>query len=82
MEMDIIDMKTRKHSLDEREKELVKLLMADCSFTEEMLEAELDEQLGYEKNSILGNNEQTKLNNLYMTKQPFTGGIIRRISFL
>ena len=50
--------------------ELVKLLMADCTSTgdiqdklkrqfagtiEQMLEAEMDEHLGYEKNSVAGN---------------------------
>lgn len=57
-------MKTRTHGLDEREKELVKLLMAECETTgdiqaklkklfagtiEQMLEVEMDEHLGYEK---------------------------------
>ena len=67
----------RTHGLDEREMELVKLLMADCQTNllvwatgdiqaklkklfagtiEQMLEAEMDEHLGYEKNSIAGNN--------------------------
>ena len=61
----------RTHGLDEREMKLVKLLMADCQTTgdiqaklkklfagtiEQMLEAEMDEHLGYEKNSIAGNN--------------------------
>ncbi len=60
----------RTHGLDEREMELVKLLMADCQTTgdiqsklkklfagtiEQMLEAEMDEHLGYEKNSVTGN---------------------------
>ena len=64
-------MKTRNHGLDEREMELVKLLMADCKSTgdiqaklkklfagtiEQMLEVEMDEHLGYEKNSVDGNN--------------------------
>lgn len=64
-------MRTRTHGLDEKEMELVKLLMADCKSTgdiqeklkrlfagtiEQMLEAELDEHLGYDKNSTLGNN--------------------------
>ena len=55
----------RTHGLDEREMELVKLLMTDCQTTgdiqaklkklfagtiEQMLEAEMDEHLGYEKN--------------------------------
>ena len=61
----------RTHGLDEREMELVKLLMADCQTTgdiqaklkrlfagpiEQMFEAEMDEHLGYEKNSVEGNN--------------------------
>lgn len=64
-------MKTRNHGLNEKETELVKLLMADCKTTgdiqnklkrlfagtiEQMLEAEMDEHLGYEKNSAAGNN--------------------------
>ena len=63
----------RTHGLDEREMELVKLLMADCQTTgdiqaklkklfagtiEQMLEAEMDEHLGYEKNSVAGNNSE------------------------
>lgn len=66
-----IDMKTSKNILTEKEMELVQLLMADCKSTgdiqnklkrlfsgtiEQMLEAEMDEHLGYEKNSIEGNN--------------------------
>ena len=62
-------MKNRDHGLSK--KELVQLLMADCESTEDiqaklkklfagtieqMLEAEMDEHLGYEKNSVLGNN--------------------------
>ena len=61
----------RTHGLDEKEMELVKLLMANCQTTgdiqaklkrlfagtiEQMLEAEMDEHLGYEKNSVEGNN--------------------------
>lgn len=64
-------MKTSKNILTEKEMELVQLLMADCKSTgdiqnklkrlfsgtiEQMLEAEMDEHLGYEKNSIEGNN--------------------------
>ena len=64
-------MKNRNHGLSEKEMELVQLLMADCESTgdiqaklkrlfagtiEQMLEAEMDEHLGYEKNSALGNN--------------------------
>lgn len=62
-------MKNRNYGLSE--KELVQLLMADCESTgdiqaklkklfagtiEQMLEAEMDEHLGYEKNSVLSNN--------------------------
>lgn len=67
----------RTHGLDEREMELVKLLMADCQTTgdiqaklkrlfagtiEQMLEAEMDEHLGYEKNSVAGNNSGNSRN--------------------
>ena len=70
-------MKTRKHNLSEREQELVGLLMADCQSTgdiqaklkqlfagtiEKMLEAEMDEHLGYDKNSVLGNNSGNSRN--------------------
>ena len=70
-------MKTRTHGLNEREMELVKLLMAECKSTgdiqnklkrlfagtiEQMLEAEMDEHLGYEKNSIAGNNSGNSRN--------------------
>ena len=63
-------MKNRNHGLSEKEMELVQLLMADCESTgdiqaklkrlfagtiEQMLEAEMDEHLGYEKNSAFGN---------------------------
>jgi len=68
---------TRTHGLDEREMELVKLLMADCKSTgdiqaklkklfagtiEQMLEVEMDEHLGYEKNSVEGNNSGNSRN--------------------
>ena len=64
-------MKNRNHGLSDKEMELVKLLMADCESTgdiqaklkrlfagtiEQMLEAKMDEHLGYEKNSVAGNN--------------------------
>ena len=64
-------MKTRKKVLSEKEMELVQYLMADCKSTrdiqeklkrlfagtiEQMLEAEMEEHLGYEKNSVEGNN--------------------------
>ena len=70
-------MKTRSHGLSEKEPELVQLLMADCQSTgdiqaklkrlfagtiEQMLEAEMDEYLGYEKNSVLGNNSGNSRN--------------------
>ena len=57
-------MANRNHGLSEKEMELVKLLMSDCETTgdiqaklkrlfagtiEQMLEAEMDEHLGYEK---------------------------------
>lgn len=73
---------TRTHGLDEREKELVKLLMTDCESTadiqaklkklfagtiEQMLEVEMDEHLGYEKNSVVGNNSGNSRNG-YGTK--------------
>ena len=63
----------RTHGLDEREIELVKLLMADCQTTgdiqaklkrlfagtiEQILEEEMDEHLGYEKNSVKENNTE------------------------
>jgi putative transposase len=70
-------MKTTKHGLSEKEKELVQLLMADCETTgdiqaklkelfagtiEQMLDAEMDEHLGYEKNSAAGNNSGNSRN--------------------
>ncbi len=71
-------MKTKtQHGLSEKEMELVKYLMADCKTTadiqaklkrlfagtiEQMLEAEMDEHLGYEKNSVLGNNSGNSRN--------------------
>ena len=70
-------MKNRNHGLSEKEMELVKLLMADCESTgdiqaklkrlfagtiEQMLEAEMDEHLGYDKNSVLGNNSGNSRN--------------------
>ena len=63
-------MKTREHGLNERELELVKLLMSECESTrdiqeklkrlfsgtiEQMLEAEMEEHLGYAKHSAAGN---------------------------
>ncbi len=70
-------MKKRNHGLSEKEMELVKLLMEDCESTgdiqaklkrlftgtiEQMLEAEMDEHLGYEKNSVAGNNSGNSRN--------------------
>lgn len=70
-------MKARTHGLNERENELVKLLMAECETTgdiqaklkklfagtiEQMLEVEMDEHLGYAKNSVLGNNSGNSRN--------------------
>lgn len=67
----------KKHGLDEKEMELAGLLMADCETTsdiqaklkrlfagtiEQMLEAEMDEHLGYEKNSVSGNNSGNSRN--------------------
>lgn len=70
-------MKTRKHGLTEREQELVQLLMSECESTsdiqaklkrlfagtiEQMLEAEMEEHLGYEKHSVAGNNSGNSRN--------------------
>jgi putative transposase len=70
-------MKTSKNIHTEHEKELVQLLMSDCQSTgdiqeklkrlfsgaiEQMLEAEMDEHLGYDKNSVLGNNSGNSRN--------------------
>ena len=70
-------MRNRNHGLSEKEMELVKYLMADCQSTgdiqnklkrllagtiEQMLEAEMDEHLGYEKNSVAGNNSRNSHN--------------------
>lgn len=70
-------MKTRDHGLSEKEIEHVQLLMANCQSTgdiqaklkrlfagtiEQTLEAEMDEHLGYGKNSILGNNSGNSRN--------------------
>ena len=64
-------MKTTRHSLSEKEMELAKEVMAECKNTndvqqmlkrlfagtiEQMLKAEMEEFLGYEKHSIAGNN--------------------------
>jgi putative transposase len=70
-------MKRSKHILTDKEMELVSLLMADCQSTadiqsklkrlfagtiEQMLESEMEEHLGYEKNSIEGNNSGNSRN--------------------
>ena len=67
----------KENRLTEREKEMVKYLMADCETTqdiqnklkrlfsstiEQMLEAEMEEHLGYEKNSVAGNNSGNSRN--------------------
>ena len=70
-------MKTSKNILSEKEMELVSLLMQDCKSTgdiqsklkrlfagtiEQMLEAEIDEHLGYEKHDVAGNNSGNSRN--------------------
>ena len=70
-------MAQRVHGLNEREAELIKLIAAECETTgdvqqmlkklfagtiEQILEAEMDEHLGYEKNSVLGNNSGNSRN--------------------
>ena len=70
-------MKTRRPGLTEKEMELVQLLMSECQTTgdiqeklkrlfagtiEQMLEVEMDEHLGYEKNSASGNNSGNSRN--------------------
>ncbi len=75
-------MRKTKHGLSEKEKELVQLLIADCKTTgdiqaklktlfagtiEQMLEVEMEEHLGYEKNSVAGNNSGNSRNG-YGTK--------------
>jgi putative transposase len=70
-------MRTSKNILTEQEKELVEMLMADCQSTgdiqsklkrlfagtiEQMLESEMDVHLGYDKNSVLGNNSGNSRN--------------------
>ncbi len=67
----------RTHGLSEREMELARLLMEECHSTgdiqeklkrlfagtiEQMLEAEMDEHLGYEKHSVAGNNSGNSRN--------------------
>lgn len=70
-------MKTSKNILTEKEMELVSILMQDCKSTsdiqsklkrlfagtiEQMLEAEMDEHLGYEKHSAIGKNSGNSRN--------------------
>ena len=70
-------MRQSKNILTEEERELVGLLMQDCQSTgdiqsrlkrlfagtiEQMLEAEMDEHLGYEKHSVEGNNSGNSRN--------------------
>ena len=70
-------MRTSKNIQTEHEMELVRLLMEDCRSTgdiqaklkrlfagtiEQMLEAEMDLHLGYDKNSVLGNNSGNSRN--------------------
>lgn len=70
-------MKESKHGLSDKEKELVSLLMQDCQSTgdiqaklkrlfagsiEQMLEAEMDEHLGYEKHSVEGDHSGNSRN--------------------
>ena len=70
-------MKRSKNILTDKEMELVSMLMQDCKSTsdiqsklkrlfagtiEQMLEAEIDEHLGYEKHSVAGNNSGNSRN--------------------
>ncbi len=70
-------MGTTKNTLSEKEMELVRNLVTECRTTgdiqeklkrlfagtiEQMLEAEMEEHLGYEKNSIAGNNSGNSRN--------------------
>jgi len=70
-------MKASKNNLTEKEKELVNLLMQDCQSTgdiqtklkrlfagtiEQMLEAEMEDHIGYKKHSIEGNNSGNSRN--------------------
>ena len=76
-------MKTQAREISEKEKELVKILVSECRSTgdiqeklkrlfagtiEEMLEAEMEEYLGYEKHSVEGNNSGNSRNG-YGTKK-------------
>lgn len=75
--MEVMTMRTSKNILTEKEMELVGMLMQDCQSTgdiqsklkrlfagtiEQMLESEMEEHLGYEKNSIDGNNSGNSRN--------------------
>ena len=70
-------MRESRNKLTEKEMELARMLMSECNTTadvqsklkrlfagtiEQMLEAEMDEYLGYEKNSVLGNNSGNSRN--------------------
>ena len=70
-------MRESRNKLTEKEMELARMLMSECNTTadvqsklkrlfagtiEQMLEAEMDEHLGYEKNSVLGNNSGNSRN--------------------
>jgi putative transposase len=75
--MEVMYMKTSKNILTDKELELVSMLMQDCKSTgdiqsklkrlfagtiEQMLEAEMDEHLGYVKHSVTGNNSGNSRN--------------------
>ena len=75
--MEVRTMKKSKNILTEQEAQFVSLLMNDCQNTgdiqsklkrlfagaiEQMLEAEMDEHLGYDKHSVLGNNSGNSRN--------------------
>lgn len=70
-------MRESRNKLTEKEMELARMLIPECNTTadvqsklkrlfagtiEQMLEAEMDEHLGYEKNSVLGNNSGNSRN--------------------
>jgi putative transposase len=75
--MEVTTMKGSKNTLTEKEMELARELMQDCQSTgdiqrklkrlfagtiEQMLEAEMEEHLGYEKHSVDGNNSGNSRN--------------------
>ena len=77
-------MKQTNNRLSEKEMELARMLMSECKTTsdiqeklkrlfagtiEQMLEAEMDDHLGYEKNSVLGNNSGNSRNGYNMEGQ-------------